>query len=281
MGRHACQFCAKCPDYGQLGEALAYITHYSSGAFEGETRQIKDLESRLGRLKDRNQRAKTERELNEHKRDLQEKLENWARQNNLHLDKQFLDYLSSMTEKFYYDRFEVIIIPQSNSNFGYRAILDKKWLRLQPDLLQALFGSYTTSTLTIVGQVTYAAEKSREDEPKPSTQPDTSSPDMSMRDAYEAFIDVFRAFEVITSESNKRIDLTLWPLAIYSERGIATKESGIAGQVPGGGAVAYPAATPPSGPCAEFRAGEVGPLRVAVLPRWPRPAQSRRRLSSE
>jgi hypothetical protein len=214
--------------FNRLGEELAYITHHSSGMFRAEKGEIEDLESRLVELKDKNQRARIEKELQDRKKSYRKALEDLATQKGLHVDEQFMTDLSSVTEKLYYDRFELIIIPQADSKFGYRGILDKKWLRLQPDLLQALFGSHTTSALTMVGQITYAPEKQVEGESKPLTESDATPSDRSMRDAYEGLVDALHALEVITSESKKRVDLVLWPFAVYGERGSVAKDSDMA-----------------------------------------------------
>jgi len=209
-------------DYDYLTEALTYISNFSSGELVNHRNEISRLEFLISKIKDKNQKTRSERELTEQENAYWRKFNELKKKLNLYIDHDLLEYISTVTQKFYFDNFELMISSSEDLKIGYRAILDKKWLRLQPNLFQSLFGSNTSSELVLIGQITYFPSKKVE--LIKSNKEDKVDIIQSMRDSYESFIEVFREFEKITSESAKRMDLVMWPIAIYRETELANPE---------------------------------------------------------
>lgn len=71
-------------------------------------------------------------------------------------DPTFIAIISNWMETFYPNGFEITINPTEQSNgVVFRGILDKKFLRLKPEYLRALYGGFVNADWVIVGQVTY------------------------------------------------------------------------------------------------------------------------------
>src|ERR1035441_1247615 len=62
--------------------------------------------------------------------------------------KLFLDF-------FGMDPFEVVVSAGEQSMVTYRGVLDRKWLRVSPDLVRSLYGTVIESPVTMVGQITH------------------------------------------------------------------------------------------------------------------------------
>lgn len=61
-----------------------------------------------------------------------------------------------VTRLFYPEGFEATIRPtKGQEGVVFRGVMEKRWLRLPPDFLKALYGGYTEFEWTMVGQITY------------------------------------------------------------------------------------------------------------------------------
>lgn len=75
------------------------------------------------------------------------------------IDSKFKDILMEWMNEFYPDGYEFTIVPEENEEIVYRGVLDKKYLRLNPTYVRALYGEKLNSNWVMVGQVTYIPQK--------------------------------------------------------------------------------------------------------------------------
>lgn len=131
------------------------------------------------------------------------------------------------TETFNSEGYEVTIIPdQGAEGIVFRGILDRRWLRIEPELIRALYGGFVESRWTMVGHVTYlpGVELPRQEE---IINQDEENP--SMRDPYRNLFRASRSFERMFIESKQRIEVIICPLAIYREIPIPTLTTSASG----------------------------------------------------
>jgi hypothetical protein len=174
--------------------------------------------------------------------------EKLAKEQGWYQDEKLLSMAQLFTEMFYPEGFDITIMPlQESDEVVFRGVLDRRWLRVQPNFLKALYGGYTEFQWTMVGQVTYmpggkgpsASEvtskikqetapeistegKSDESENKEEVIPEISSEKSaeespSMRDPFRGLIGALRRFERMFLESKQRVEIVVCPLAIYRE----------------------------------------------------------------
>lgn len=131
-------------------------------------------------------------------------------------DQKMLDGLKKMIELFNDDGFE-LIIQGDNQEIIYRVVLDTMYLRLSTDMLRILYTQNPMNEWTIVGQITNFPNI-KTNETSSNAQDVDEQP--GMREAYKNMIDVTASFEDIFFISNKNIEITVTPIAIYREQKI-------------------------------------------------------------
>ena len=138
------------------------------------------------------------------------------KKNGLKQDQKMLDGLKKMIELFNDDGFE-LIIQGDNQEIIYRVVLDTTYLRLNTDMLRILYTQNPMNEWTIVGQITYLpnieTNKNTNNNQDVDEQP-------GIREAYKNMINVTASFENIFFISNKNIEITVTPIAIYREQEI-------------------------------------------------------------
>lgn len=171
----------------------------------------------------------------------------------MYQDEQLLSVAQLFTDMFYPEGFDVTIAPVDGAeDVVYRGVLDKRWLRVSPNFLKALYGGYTEFTWTMVGQITHLpggqlpsvesliprtgqetppgleveAEEHKEEkdseekEEGGTSETDSSAPaeeSPSMRDPFRGIVGALRSFERMFLESKQRVEVVVCPLAIYRE----------------------------------------------------------------
>ncbi len=180
---------------------------------------------------------------------------------NLLLDQKLLDYFASWFDFFYPNGFEITIVPD-DSEVVFRGIIDRQFLRLNPDYLRALFGNFIAAEWVMVGQITYVPgtkiPEVEEAEKLPATpeintlatENDVSGEvqtvevndplvplvermkaqaqkeeNPSLRDPVRGLFKRSAAFDKMFFESNARSELLMRPLAIYREFKVALLDS--------------------------------------------------------
>ncbi|HEY0322437.1 MAG TPA: hypothetical protein VGC66_15890 [Pyrinomonadaceae bacterium] len=199
--------------FNEIGEAIAYATVLGE---EELSKAIDQLQENIEQIQDRNAKAKA-KEKTKHidKRTLAKQR---AKEVGLYQDEQNVKNLNLISEMFYPEGFDVTIKPdEGDGSVVYRGVLDKKWLRVQPNLLRALYGGFVESQWTIVGQITYlpGVELPKQEEAPVKTGETDENP--SMRDPYRNMFRSSRVIERMFLESKGRIDVVVCPLAIYRE----------------------------------------------------------------
>lgn len=136
--------------------------------------------------------------------------EKFLRDNDFCRDKKDLDGLKKMIEIFNNNGFEMLLEDSENC-FRYRTIINKKFLRLEPELLRILYTQNPMEEWTIVGQITYFKTDKDEDE---KVEP------LGLRDSYNNMINVAAGLENTFFDSQSVTEITIKPLAIYKQQDI-------------------------------------------------------------
>ncbi len=150
-----------------------------------------------------------------------------SKQMGLHQDEKLLGHLKQFVEIFHPEGFEITIKPdQRCENIVFRGIVDKKWLRIKPELLRALYSGLVNMQWTMVGQITFLPFKGfKLEEPEMNLNtPNTlekNSP--SLRDPFRSIFQGMRSFDSMFLESQQRVEILICPLAIYREVSLPTE----------------------------------------------------------
>jgi hypothetical protein len=199
--------------FNDIGEAIAYAGVISAEVSEA----ITELENTVTQIKDRNKRAKATERM-KRQTDKQALAHQRAKELGLLQDEQNLKNLDMFSDLFNPEGFDITIVPEQGSdNVTFRGAVDKRWLRIQPDLLRSLYGGYVESNWTMVGQVTYLPGVQLPATGAGRAITDEDDPDPSMRDPYRNMFRSARVFERMFLESKERIEVIVYPLAIYRE----------------------------------------------------------------
>lgn len=132
-------------------------------------------------------------------------------------DSTLRENLGFWIDMFYKDGFDVTVYPsQDATRPAYRSPLDRRWLRVSPELIRARFGTYAEGNWWVVGHVTHIpgflvpAAVAVPDEASEDDQP-------SMRDPIRNLARATSSFERMFLESKQRMEIVLCPVAIYRE----------------------------------------------------------------
>jgi hypothetical protein len=174
-----------------------------------------------------------------------------AQEEGFYLDEQSLATSRLFVELFYPDGFEVIVNPGGDpAEVVYRGVVDRKWLRVRPTLLKALYGGAPEDSWTMVGHMTYMPKEVEPTDDSPLTPSESEAiptasenPDVdeapeignvtdvetvlqgaggesaksSMRDPFRMVFAGLSGFERMFLESEERTEIIIYPLAIYRE----------------------------------------------------------------
>jgi hypothetical protein len=192
--------------FNDLGEVIAY-SHMPSAdsraAAEAEIKQIKDGNERA-RAKERLKATTSITAL--------------AKQLGLRQDEQLLKNLRMITEHFYPEGIDVVISSAARPELAYKAVIDRKWLRVDGALLRSLQSGLPAAGWTVVGYVTHV----------PGTDLELAEPESTESNIHDSFRGMFRAgreFERKFFESEARVEVVVAPIAIYREIEFHERES--------------------------------------------------------
>lgn len=200
--------------FNSLGAAMHYITTFNSEEARARERQIEELEHRIEMSKDKNARSRAEKALEIALQGLQQSQRDEALARGLGFNREYLQYLSSLVDTFYPERFDVTIVPShSTGGIAFRGVLDKKWLRVHPNFLRSLYSGKALNW-TMIGQITRF--------PNPMEKGDTveeshETIEQSLRDAYLTMTRQVYEIEKTFTVSKISTELIVSPLAIYRE----------------------------------------------------------------
>jgi hypothetical protein len=192
----------------RFNEFAQIIAYASKSRNEGHRQKILEITEKLALPTNAGHKKQLQSEL--------EKLTNAiseARQANLLQDQHLLDNLATFAEAFNPDGYEVLISPEG-SEFQYRGVLERDWLRLSPQQVSSLYGGQSVTPWTMVGIVTYVPGAYT---PHQQLQLNSSPSNPMMLDAYRNLFRSSRFFERMFLESNNSIEIILTPIAVYRE----------------------------------------------------------------
>jgi hypothetical protein len=200
--------------FNDVAEAIAYaaVTKLDLGA-------IKELEANIAEVANRNKRRIAQERLKKLSPDRLAK--EFAANQGLLQDQKMLDNLILLISTFHGKAFEVTIVPPASvGKLAFRGVLDKKWLRVDPDQLNALYGGFAEAEWTIVGHVTHLPGEAMpisETAPNTETATERSAEGKapSMRDPYRNMFRSSRVLERMFMESDQRTEIVVSPIAIY------------------------------------------------------------------
>lgn len=194
--------------FNAIGEAVAHAVMSNGEINEA----MNALNAQVSKIKDRNERARTASQLK-----AKSSPKAVAKELGLHQDEQLLKHLDMFSEMFYPDGFDITIAAGVEGNIAFRAPIGKQWLRFSPSMLRTLFGGYSESSWTLVGQVTHVPG---DEMPQPNETDESvlgAEQKPSMKDPFKQMFRASRTLERMFLESNTEVVVTVCPLAIYRE----------------------------------------------------------------
>lgn len=212
--------------FNALGASIAYITKFKTGEFEAARA---DLEAKKVELKTRLQASKNPLEKTQIKGQLEavEQLEQpmeflraFAADLNLQQDPTFVASLNIILEMFRPNAYEMNISPPNQDvPISFRGVVDKQWLRADPEHLRNLYGGSSLPTdIVMVGQITYMpAPESDSLTAAAESPPEGTDSEQSMKDISHNMFRIMSTMDEMMTASKQRIEMLVRPLAIYQE----------------------------------------------------------------
>lgn len=199
--------------FNTIGEAIAYAS-WSSDEVKAVIAKVETDARQMPEGPDKvlaKQKMKVFKDVKEYAKSL-----------GLTQDETALANLRMFAEVFNPDGYEITITPAaSDGSVVFRVIVDRRWLRIRPDLLRSLYGVSAGSQWTVVGQVTYLPRRNRampavtDQGVAVSDRVDDDVP--SLRDPVRAVMASTGIFEEMFLESQQRVEVLVCPLAVYRE----------------------------------------------------------------
>jgi hypothetical protein len=206
--------------FNEVGTALSYITNLNP-AQKGVLEALKtQIETSIKALRNSNRRAELAEQQNRlaEVNKLLDPIE-VAKTKNMYVDPDYLRRIGFLTDMFYSDNIEVVIIPHNgNEKLIFRCIADRQWFRVTPEMLRALYAGHNALNWTMVGQVTHMPVLNVPSQDNATTiVPENNSTPNAMRDAYRNLVKGYYAMESTFSDNESIVEIVIHPLAIYRE----------------------------------------------------------------
>ena len=103
-----------------------------------------------------------------------------------------------MTEFFNAGGYDIIISTDNSSDILYRGIVNKEFLRVDPNMLRTLYGDEPPMEWTMVGQITYIPREAM------SESNENEKNEMSISDSYQNMFKSYREVEKIFFEGKEK-----------------------------------------------------------------------------
>ncbi len=220
-------------DYSSIQYGLQFITQYKELANQDVFKKRASLKqslqsSKKGRdKKDRNAIARIEKQLEEIQADLDDRLG---------LEESFIEYIERieyLVDKFYPDNLDILVTQkEGDDGIVFRGILDRKWLRVEPHFLRALYGWSIESNVTLLGQLTFLPGRSVTEktdlkhpqlgEMESNLEQESSGLRSGLRSMFIALGDLNDKF--YKNEDKNIVEIIVKPLAIYQETRLSLKD---------------------------------------------------------
>lgn len=197
--------------FNEIGAIIAYATIVGNPELQAK---ITTLQTQLGSLSGK-QRKNIESQLAELKdsKKVAEKI-------GLAQDPALLKNLKSFGEIFNPNGYDVVITSNNVTNVHYRGVLNRNWLRIDPQLMRQLFGGQSEAPWSMVGIVTHIQGtfinliKTPENVAPPQTKAEENP---MMLDYYRGMFRQQRIMERMFIESKIETEIIVSPIAVYRE----------------------------------------------------------------
>lgn len=210
--------------FNELGAGIAYVSTFQSGEIESARL---DLEARKADLKAKLQSSKNPLERSELKNQIGalESLEQptkffqaFAATKGLYQDPVFLSGLKIMLEMFRPNTYEISITPSpSDEARTFRSVLDRRWLRTDPEYLRSLYGGSAIATnLVMVGQLTSLLNTGEAISAAEAISAETAGEE-SIKDVSHKMFRIMSVLDEMMTASKQKPEILVHPLAIYKE----------------------------------------------------------------
>ncbi len=200
--------------FNELGTVIAYASIIGNPELKAKIQILQEKLNSLGKEK----RKQFESQINELKdsKKLAEKM-------GLAQDPTMLNNLKFLGELFNPNGYDVLITPINSPELHYRGVLDRTWLRIDPQLMRQLFGGQSESPWSMVGTVTHIQGtftnliKELENIVRETTEKKEAIENPMMLDSYRNMFRQLRIMERMFLESEIYFETIVSPIAIYRE----------------------------------------------------------------
>lgn len=136
-------------------------------------------------------------------------VERYAKNNNLFLDKKFIDAIVKVINFFHSNNLDLIVHPDNNEKIMCCALLNSKGLRITTNELRNLYGSRPVMKWTVVGQITNISSHYGKEDKYIETN------NTSFRAMFDRLDEVDMAFDQVLEQNSDIVKIA--PLAVYVE----------------------------------------------------------------
>lgn len=201
-----------------LTESFAALVVYDNETIAAKT----ELEALMRSVPNSKEKEQIKKEINKLKDP-----KTYAREMGWSVDETLIKSLRLIMDFGFPDAMQIVITP-SNEDGGvdFTGVLDKRWLRIQPEFLRALYGGAVEWNWTMVGQLTFmpgVTPLTQEDADKVGVPDNSLKDSISLKVPLQNVFERLRFFERMALEGGKRIEIILSPLAVYRETFIPLK----------------------------------------------------------
>ncbi len=197
---------------GHINNVMEVLAFFHTLSDEAKA-QLARLTEELNTEKDRNRRAQIKEQI---KRLNNPKLH--AEDMNLLDNPNLVEGLRVILKAFYDKKFEIAISSGGPMYTTFRAIIDREWLRVRPEILRSLYAGTIESPWTMVGQITSLPFPNITNlDPLNTGLTEKLAESKSIRDPLRILFNRLRAFDAMLDQSSFRWEPIVCPLAIYRE----------------------------------------------------------------
>lgn len=211
-------------EFNDFGVSLAYV----GSSHTGEIEQLRaNLEAEKEHLKSQIHSSKSplaKSQLKQQLANLEDTsqplnfLQAFAATKGLYRDPMLLHSIKTIAEAFRRGVFEINISqPYLETTASFRSVLDKRWLRSEPEYLRSLYtGASIGTNLVVIGQITAIPDESNFSKLMETSESETSD-EPSLTDILNPMFRLMGALDEMIGASTQEKSVVVQPLAIYKE----------------------------------------------------------------
>lgn len=211
-------------EFNNFGVSLAYVGSSNTGEIE----QLREnLETEKEHLKSQIHSSKSplaKSQLKQKLANLEDTsqplnfLQAFAATKGVYRDPMLLHSIKTIAETFRRGAFEINISqPYLETTASFRSVLDKRWLRSEPEYLRSLYtGASIGTNLVVIGQITAIPDESNFSKLMENSESETSDA-TSLMDVLNPMFRLMGALDEMIGASTQEKSVVVQPLAIYKE----------------------------------------------------------------